>query len=377
MREVVFGALEDASVEASDVDVTHIGNFVGASMTGQAHLGGFMGSLDPAFRGKAAARHEAACASGSIAVMAALAELEAGFHEVACVVGIEEMRSVPGDVAADHLAAAAWRGKEATDARFAWPYLFDQLTAEVQRRFGVEDAHLRAFAKMAYRNARTNPYAQTRTWTTEDGHFSDDDALNPTIEGRVRRYDCGQITDGAACVILASEPFARTWATRRGQDLAAVPRVLGWGHRAGPMTLAEKFEGEGPWLFPHVREAALDARRRAATDLAGIDAIELHDCFSITGYTLLEHLDLTEPGRGFEAIEDGRLERAGAMPVNPSGGLIGLGHPVGATGVRMVADASRQTRGTAEGTQVEGARRVQTLNIGGSATTAVSFVVGV
>ncbi|HJL28983.1 MAG TPA: thiolase family protein, partial [Polyangiaceae bacterium LLY-WYZ-15_(1-7)] len=78
----------------------------------------------------------------------------------------------------------------------------------------------------------------------------------------------------------------------------------------------------------------------------------------------------------FEAIEDGSIALGGRIPVNPSGGLIGLGHPVGATGVRMLVDAWRQTTGQAGEMQVEGARRVQTLNIGGSATTAVSFLVG-
>ena len=82
------------------------------------------------------------------------------------------------------------------------------------------------------------------------------------------------------------------------------------------------------------------------------------------------------PGKSWQAIEDGTIERDGATPVNPSGGLIGGGHPVGATGVRMVLDASRQVTGTAGPTQIDGARRFATLNIGGSTTTTVSFVVG-
>ncbi len=90
----------------------------------------------------------------------------------------------------------------------------------------------------------------------------------------------------------------------------------------------------------------------------------------------LEHLGLAPVGRGFEAVESGRIAPSGKTPVNPSGGLMGGGHPIGATGVRQVLDAYRQTTGAAGDTQVAGARRVQTVNMGGSGTTTVSFVVG-
>ena len=90
----------------------------------------------------------------------------------------------------------------------------------------------------------------------------------------------------------------------------------------------------------------------------------------------IDHLGITAPGESYRAIEDGVIERGGKHPINPSGGLIGAGHPVGATGVRMALDAAKQVTGQAGDCQVEGARRFQTLNIGGSATTAVSFVIG-
>ena len=107
-----------------------------------------------------------------------------------------------------------------------------------------------------------------------------------------------------------------------------------------------------------------------------VDAIETHDCFTPSEYVAIDHFGITSPGKSWQAIEDGTIERDGELPVNPSGGLIGGGHPVGATGVRMVVDAAKQVTGTAGDTQVEGARRVATLNIGGSTTTTVSFVVG-
>ena len=106
-----------------------------------------------------------------------------------------------------------------------------------------------------------------------------------------------------------------------------------------------------------------------------MDGVETHDCFTTTEYLAIDHLGLTAPGQSWQAVEDGSIEPGGRCPVNMSGGLIGGGHPVGATGARMVFDAARQVAGQAGECQIEGARRIQTLNIGGSCATVVSFVV--
>ena len=97
----------------------------------------------------------------------------------------------------------------------------------------------------------------------------------------------------------------------------------------------------------------------------------------MTEYMAIDHLGITAPGKSWKAVEDGAIAIGGKLPINPSGGLIGLGHPVGATGVRMALDAAKQTSGQAGDYQVDGARTCQTLNIGGSATTTVSLVIGV
>ena len=107
-----------------------------------------------------------------------------------------------------------------------------------------------------------------------------------------------------------------------------------------------------------------------------VNAIETHDCFTPTEYMAIDHFGLTAPGESWKAIEDGVIDLGGETPINPSGGLMGVGHPVGASGVRMLLDATKQVTGAADGYQVEGAKNVSTLNIGGSGTTTVSFVVG-
>ncbi|MGH3431916.1 MAG: acetyl-CoA acetyltransferase, partial [Thermocrispum sp.] len=219
-------------------------------------------------------------------------------------------------------------------------------------------------------NAKRNPNAQTRDWTVPD--LADDDA-NPRVEGRIRRYDCSQVTDGAAGVVLASDAFLR-----RHPELPARARIEGWGHRTVGLPLQQKLERDAgnPYLMPHVRDAVQDAFKRARVELDGIDALETHDCFTPSEYLALDHIGLTEPGQSWRAVGDGSIEPSGRLPVNPGGGLIGGGHPVGATGVRMLLDASRQVTGRSGEHQVEGAQRVATLNIGGSTATTVSFVVG-
>ena len=132
-----------------------------------------------------------------------------------------------------------------------------------------------------------------------------------------------------------------------------------------------------PYVFPHVRGTIQDAFRRAGIkDVFELDAIETHDCFAITEYMAIDHFGITAPGEAWKAVEDSTIALGGKLPVNPSGGLIGLGHPVGATGVRMVLDAHKQVTGDAGDYQVEGASKVATLNIGGTTTTSCCFIVG-
>lgn len=378
MSEAVLGALEASGVAPEEIDVAHIGNFAGELFTGQGHLGGLFASVDPALDGVPASRHEAACASGSMAVLAAGADLEAGRYDVAVVIGIEQMRNVATHEAAEHLGAALWVGAEATDEAFPWPAQFSEIVDEYDARHGVEYRHLMAIAEKAFDNATRNRNAQTRSWRFEDDAFGADDELNPVVAGRIRKQDCARITDGAVAIVLASPRFAERWATRRGAELATISRVTGWGHRTSRMKLADKLAAgrRTPFVFPHVRAAIVDAWGRAGIAGPGaLDVIETHDCFTITEYMAIDHFGLTPPGMSWQAIEDGTTALDGRLPVNPSGGLIGAGHPVGATGVRMVLDAHRQLTGTAGEYQVDGAARVQTLNIGGSATTVASFVV--
>ncbi len=377
--EVVGQGLQATALDASEVETGHVGNFVGDLFAGQGLLGGFFGLVHPDFDGLPTARHEAACASGSVAILAATAEIEAGRYDLACVVGMEQMRNVSGLQAAQNLGAAAWAGHEFQDARYVWPAAFSDLAEEYDRRYGLKYEHLMRIAEINFANAKRNSNAQTREWVFNDKSFTADDEANPVVEGRTRKQDCGQVTDGAAVLFLASPKRAAEYADRRGIALESLPQIKGWGHRSAPISYAAKVKAsEGKeYVFPQVRRAIEDAHRRAGVaDISQVDLVETHDCFTTTEYMAIDHLGLTAPGESWKAIEDGSIEMGGRLPINPSGGLIGLGHPVGATGVRMALDAFKQVTGKAGDYQVEGAKTAQTLNIGGSTTTTVSLVVG-
>lgn len=369
--EVVACTLDAARVDAADVDVVHVANAFGELFTGQAHLGAMPATVHQGLWDKPASRHEAACASGSVAALAAIADLRSGAYRSALVVGVELEKTVPSDTAARHLGAAAWTGHEGAAATFMWPHMFDRVAAEYDRRYGIDETHLRAIATLNFANARANPNAQTRGWTVPDP-LTADDAVNPVIEGRLRRFDCSQMTDGGAAIVLATDEFVRD-----NPGVRPLGRIDGWGHRTVGLGLQQKLDrsADDPYVMPHVRRAVLDALDRARVGLEHVDGFEVHDCFTPSEYLAIDHIGLTGPGESWKAIENGEIAMGGLLPINPSGGLIGGGHPVGASGIRMLLDAAKQVGGGAGDYQVEGADTFGTLNFGGSTATTVSFVV--
>ncbi|MEZ4218740.1 MAG: acetyl-CoA acetyltransferase [Myxococcota bacterium] len=380
MREGVRGALERCDIAPEEVESAHVGNFAAELYCMQGHLGAFFTEVDPAFSGLPTGRHEAACASGSIALLAASAEIEAGRYDLQAVVGIEQMKTVSAAEGGAYLGTAAWYEEEAEGVEFPFPKLFGRLGDEYDKRYGLKDEYLAEISKINYANAKLNPNAQTRTWYMNKQHALCRTDDNPAVGGRIRIADCSQVTDGAVCVFLASADYAKEWAKGRGLKLKDVPRIKGWGHNTARLRFSDKVaESEGQkYVLPHVRSTITSAMKRAGVASAKqIDVIETHDCFTTSEYMAIDHFGITKPGESWKAIEAGWLEIDGKHPINPSGGLIGAGHPVGATGVRQLLDAYLQVTEQAGDYQVEGAKTVQTLNIGGSGTTSVSFVVGV
>jgi len=379
MREATLAALEATKIEPREVETAHVGNFAAELYAKQGHIGAFFLEIDPTFSGLPTSRHEAACASGSIALIAASAEIEAARYDLSCVVGVEQMKTVDSTTGGDYLGTAAWYEREAKGIEFPFPKLFGRLGDEYDKRYGLKDEHLAHISAVNYSNAKRNPNAQTRNWFMSESHAQHESKFNQVIGGRIKVSDCSQVTDGSVAVFLASEKFASAWAKRNGKSLADIPRILGWGHHTAPLEFDTKVleSRDNAYVLPHTRQAILDAFKRAGLGSAAeLSGIETHDCFTTSEYMAIDHFGITKPGESWKAVEEGVIELGGKLPINPSGGLIGAGHPVGATGVRQMLDCHRQITHTAGDYQVENAKKFAMLNIGGSGTTSCVFIVG-
>ena len=386
LKEAVADGLKGAGLDFDDVRELNrenriacfVGNFIAEQYVGQGHLGAFLTEVDPAFYGVPSARYEAACASSSAALDAARTKIRADEYDLCLVVGWELMKTVDSRTGGDFLGRAAYYEKEAKGIELPFPKLFGRLADETLRKYPAleEKRYMDALAAISclnYGNARRNPLAQARKWFMNMAQATARGTeTNPYVGGRLAVSDCAQITDGAAVVALASERFLR----ERG--LTGKPLIKGFGHRVAPLRFDRKMADaeSSPFLLPWTRQTVLDAFRRSGLSIADMDVLEVHDCFTSSEYASLSALGLTEPGREYEAVESGLIAFDGKKPVNPGGGLIGCGHPVGATGARMCLDLYRQVTGTAGAYQVPGARNGIMLNIGGTATTNYVMIVG-
>lgn len=359
-----------------------VGNFAGELFKKQGHLGPFFSTVDPVFLGIPAGRYEAACASSSLAVSVAASRIKAGEIDLAIVVGAEIMRNVTPLEANEHLSTCADYISEGEGVRFFYPRMFGYLTEEVMRRYGDigEDRLKSAFFEISLKNranARKNKNAQTRLDNTTPDELKALDRKYKNVFGGVTRFsDCSQISDGACILFVASPAYAERYLKKTGKKHSDIAAISGAGFRVAELRWGDKVKSSAgeKYMLPWARQTVLDAFDKARVTIDDIDCIELHDCFCVNEYVALSSFGITEPGKEYTAVEEGLTQLGGKIPVNPSGGLIGAGHPVGASGARMLLDTFKQVTRTAGDYQVEGAKRGAIFNVGGSCTTTMSFV---
>lgn len=386
LKEVVDDGLSNIGLTYEDIKELNkrgkiacfVGNFIGEYYINQGHLGALLTEVHPAFYGVPSARYEAACASGSVALDAAITKLRAEDYEVALVIGWELMKTVDAKSCGDFLGRAALYEEEAQGIEFPFPKLFGKLADETIKKYNLdEERYLNNLAKISvknYSNAKRNPSSQTKKWFMNEAQASTrGTSTNGVIGGKLGISDCSQVTDGAAFVALASEKYVKEHLLER-----EYPIVKGYGHRVAPMKFDEKIteSSDSDYILKWTRQAVVDAYERANMTVEDIDFFETHDCFTSSEYVAISAFGLTKPGHEYEAIENNLIGFDGKKPINPSGGLIGCGHPVGASGVRMFLDLYKQVSGKAEGYQLNKAENGMMLNIGGSATTNYVFIVG-
>lgn len=356
-REIVLEAgieaLADAELEGREIEAIYVGNMSGGRYLGQEHIAALIADYAGlAEFGIPATRVEAADASGGLAVRQAYMAVASGVHDIVIAAGVEKVTDV--DDPMEILSAAVDMEWE----RFVGgnlPALYAIIARLHMETFGTTEEDLAMVSVKNHKNAVNNPKAQYRR------EIKVEDVLgSPYIAEPLKLLDCSSISDGAAAVILASEDVAKQ-ITDTPVYIAACTQAsdyLSLYSRRDILTMRS------------VVKAARDAYKISGIGADDIQVAEIHDSFTITEIIAYEDLGFTEKGRGAEMIREGVTEIGGEIPVNPSGGLKGCGHAVGATGVRQIVELTMQLRGDAGKRQVD-AETALALNIGGTGATAV------
>src|SRR5262249_10727788 len=372
-------AIEDAQIDPGQIQAAAVGNFNAGQFTKQLHLGAFIPEIDEKLHGIPTMHTEAACASGALSVLLGAHWIAGGFHDAVLVVGAEQQKTMSSLDGSDVLGAAADYHLEKPEyGDFMFPKLFAKIAQIYIEKYGASPDDLAAVAYKNYAHAKLNPLAQMREADLTYSCASQVSDKNPSVAPPLRVSDCSQITDGSAALVLVSGKFL----DRLGRDRSKHPRLLGYGHTTDYLALEKK---DAP-NFSTSRKAAQQAFKMANVKPRDLSGAEVHDCFSITEIVAYEILGLAEPGKGVELVKSGattlpqvRPEKSRApleIPVNSGGGLIGDGHPVGATGVRQVFEAYQKLTELAGARQIQNAKRFLTFNMGGSLTTSVAMVWG-
>jgi acetyl-CoA acyltransferase len=359
-------ALADAGISYTDVEQVPVGYCFQPSTAGQR------AAYELGLTGVPVYNVSNNCATGSTALMLARQLVEGGAADCVLALGFEKMKKGAlgggadgGDfstspVARHYGVMAARHGFEMTPPT---AQIFGDAAREHMERYGTTEAQLAAVAAKNHRHSAHNPYAQFR-----DVYEVDDILAARTVHRPLTKLQCSPTSDGAAAAVVVSERFAE----RRG--LTGLVEIV-----AQAMTTdTEESFASGSCIdvvgLPMSREAARQVYDRSGLGIEDVDVVELHDCFSVNELLTYEALGMCEPGESGQLVESGATTYGGRWVVNPSGGLISKGHPLGATGLAQVAELVWQLRGEAGERQVAGARVGLAHNIGLGGAAVVTLV---
>lgn len=341
-REAVVGALKDANLEARDVNALFVGNMLSGMLGGQEHLGAFfaeeLGFSVPAFK------VEGACASGALALHNAINSVLAGLYETVVVLGVEKMTDHKPEDVATALMGAGSEAERLAGATF--PGLYALLARAHMQEFGTTEEEMAAVAVKNHYHASLNPNAQFKSILTVEKVMHSSRVADP-----LKLLDCSPISDGASAVIVS-----------RNKGIQIVASVVA----TDTLGLAER---KSLTELKATREAGQNAYKKAGVSSHDVDLAEVHDCFTIAEILAMEDLGFCKKGEAVRTIG-----KSGKPVINPSGGLKGCGHPVGATGIKQVVELVDQLRGRAGARQVTKARVGLAHNVGGSGATAVVHI---
>lgn len=348
-------ALQAAGLVPDDVDACWLG-------TGGSGSAGIVLSEALKLEGKPVTRVENWCATGSEALRNAAYAVAAGAYDVALAVGVEKVK----DSGFSGLGSTP-PPNDGTPPTATAPAKFSLLAPAYMDKYGLSEGEMReVLARIAFKNhynGARNPKAQFRSEVPMEKIL----ASRP-IAGMLGVFDCSGVADGSAAAVLCRAEDAHRYC-ERPIVIKALSLVAGSG--AGHLTQDYDFTS-----FPEVVAGARDAYRQAGIEdpRKEIGMAEVHDCFTPTELVLMEDLGFSERGKGWRDVLDGRFDLRGVQPVNPDGGLKSFGHPVGASGLRMLYEMWLQLRGDAGERQISEPRLGLTHNLGGAPGRCVSFV---
>ena len=340
-------AAVDKGFEPRQVDAAIVATQRG-TLWGQEGIGGNTIPSALGLSGIPCTRVENACPSGSDAFRIGAMAVASGVHDVVLVIGVEKMRDKSTE---EGLLARAAAGHPIYTRGESAPVLFAPFATRHMHEFGTTREMLAAVAVKNHHNGTLDPYAHFRDEVTVEQVLASPPVCHP-----LHLLDCCPQTDGAAAVILASAERADEFTDRPVW-------VAGFGTATDHPYLHEKSTFVG---LPATVLAAERAYAMAGVGPSDVDVAEVHDCFTITEILDVEDLGLCEKGKGGYLSLEGDTALGGRLPINPSGGLLAKGHPIGATGVAQLTECWWQLRGQADARQVE-IRRGYALqhNVGG------------
>lgn len=308
-------------------------------------------------------RVENFCATGSEALRNAAYAVACGAYDLVMAIGVEKLK----DSGYSGLASAAGTPTDGTQSSMTAPATFSLLAPAYSKKYGLDEATMRQvltrIACKNHANGARNPKAQFQRAVPPEKIES-----APKVAGMLGVFDCSGVSDGAAAAILCRAEDAHKY-TNAPLFIKALSFI------AGPADGAKRQDYDYT-TFPEVVASATDAYQQAGVrDVREeISLAEVHDCFTPTELVLMEDLGFSQRGSAWQDTLGGRFEIGGPQPVNPDGGLKSFGHPIGASGLRMMYEMWLQFRGEAGERQVDSPRLGLTHNLGGAPGRCVSFV---
>lgn len=341
-------ALVDAGIDRARIGAVYLGNFISGPLNGKEVLAGLVAD-QLGLPNVPCTKVEGACASGGIAFRHACLAVASGQCDAALVVGVETMTHAPTAATTAALNCAMDNENDGPSG-LTFPGLFGLAWRQHAQRHGTTRAQVSAVVRKNKGNGLRNPLAQMGAELT-DAQI----AASIAICDPLQLYDCCPTSDGAAALVVVARDLARGL-PHVPIDVLATAQTRGSARIAGHRDLCS---------FEATVSAASIAYRTAGVGPRDIDVCELHDCFSIAEIIDSEDLGLVPRGHGGGWAAEGRTAVGGDVAINPSGGLLAKGHPVGATGVGQLYEVVQQLRGT-HPNPVPGAAIGMTHNLGGT-----------